>query len=92
MSQIIYEERYPQETPEEPAYAPEGWKVPDMSFVEFMRREYENRFSIPIPDRENGGITYQGGCRYKKTGHDHHPGAFEDEEEQRAYASMRECE
>ena len=58
MSQIIYEKKYPQETPEEPTYAPEGRKIPDMSFGEFMRRGYENRFSIPIPDRENGAKAF----------------------------------
>lgn len=92
MSRIIYEKKYPQDTPVEPVYSPEGRKVPDMSFGEFMRRGYENRFSIPIPDRKNGGITYQGGYRHKKTGYDYHPGAFEDEEKQRACAAMREDE
>lgn len=58
MSRIIYEKKYPQDTPEEPVYAPEGRKVPDMSFGEFMQRGYENRFSIPIPDRENGAKAF----------------------------------
>lgn len=54
MSRIIYEKEYSKETPEEQTYAPEGREIPDISFEEFMRRGYGNRFSIPMPDRENG--------------------------------------
>lgn len=58
MGHIIYEKEYPKETPEEQTYAPEGRKIPDISFKEFMRRGYENRFSIPIPARENGAKAF----------------------------------
>ena len=58
MSHIIYEKEYPKETPEEQTYEPEGRRTPDISFEEYMRRGYENRFSIPIPDRENGAKAF----------------------------------
>ena len=54
MSHIIYEKEYPKETPEEQTYEPEGRRTPDISCEEYVRRGYENRFSISIPDRENG--------------------------------------
>ena len=54
MSHIIYEKEYRKETPEEQTYEPEGRRTPDISFEEYVRRGYENRFSISIPDRENG--------------------------------------
>ena len=58
MSRIIYEKEYPKGTPDEQTYTPEGRKIPDISFEEFMRRGYENRVSIPIPDRENGAKAF----------------------------------
>lgn len=58
MSRIIYEKEYPKETPEEQTCEPEGRRTPDISFEEYMRRGYENRFSIPIPDRENGAKAF----------------------------------
>ena len=58
MSRIIYEKEYPRETPEEQTYELEGRKIPDISFAEFMRRGYENRFSIPMPERENGAKAF----------------------------------
>lgn len=58
MSRIIYEKTYPKETPEEATYEPESRDRPDMSFEEFMRRGDENRFSIPIPNREHGAIAF----------------------------------
>lgn len=58
MSRIIYEKEYPKEIPEEQTYEPEEQRIPDISFKEFMRRGYENRFSIPIPDRENGAKAF----------------------------------
>lgn len=58
MGHIIYEKEYPKETPEEQTYEPEGRRTPDISFEEYMRRGYENRFSIPIPDRENGAKAF----------------------------------
>lgn len=58
MDHIIYEKEYPKETPEEQTYEPEGQRIPDISFEEFMRRGYENRFSIPIPARENGAKAF----------------------------------
>lgn len=58
MGHIIYEKEYPKGTPEEQTYEPEGRKIPDISFEEFMRRGYENRFSIPMPERENGAKAF----------------------------------
>lgn len=58
MSRIIYEKEYPKGTPEEQTYTPEGRKIPDISFEEFMRRGYENRFSTPIPNRVNGAQAF----------------------------------
>jgi len=58
VSRIIYEKTYPKETPEEATYEPEGRERPDISFEEFMRRGYENRFSIPIPNREHGAKAF----------------------------------
>ena len=58
MGHIIYEKEYPRETPEEQTYELEGRKIPDISFAEFMRRGYENRFSIPMPERENGAKAF----------------------------------
>lgn len=58
MCRIIYEKEYPKETPEEQTYEPEGRRTPDISFEEYMRRGYENRFFIPIPDRENGAKAF----------------------------------
>lgn len=60
MSRIIYEKEYPKEnpTPEEQTYEPEGRKIPDLSFEDFMRRGYKNRFSTPIPNRVNGAQAF----------------------------------
>ena len=58
MSRIIYEKKYPKETPEEQTEGLEKQRIPDISFEEFMRRGYENRFSIPIPHRENGAKAF----------------------------------
>ena len=58
MGRIIYEKEYPKENLEEPIIEPEEQKVLDISFEEFMRRGYENRFSIPIPHRENGAKAF----------------------------------
>jgi len=55
---IIYEKEYPKETPKEQTYAPVGRKIADISFEEFMQRGYANRFSIPMPDRENGAKAF----------------------------------
>ena len=58
MSRIIYEKEYPKESLEEPILEPEEQKVLDISFEEFMRKGYENRFSIPIPHRETGAKVF----------------------------------
>ena len=58
MGHIIYEKEYPKETPEEQTYEPEGRRTPDISFEEYMQRGYANRFSIPMPDRENGAKAF----------------------------------
>ena len=58
MGHIIYEKEYPKETPKEQTYAPVGRKIADISFEEFMQRGYANRFSIPMPDRENGAKAF----------------------------------
>lgn len=58
MSRIIYEKEYPKETPEAQTYEPKERRTPDISFEEYMRRGYENRFSIPILDRENGAKVF----------------------------------
>ena len=50
MGHIIYEK--------EQTYAPVGRKIADISFEEFMQRGYANRFSIPMPDRENGAKAF----------------------------------
>lgn len=57
MGHIIYEKEYPKETKEQ-TYAPVGRKIADISFEEFMQRGYANRFSIPMPDRENGAKAF----------------------------------
>lgn len=58
MSRTIYEKEYPKETPEEQESKLNERKIPDIPFEEFMRRGYENRFSIPISDRENGAQAF----------------------------------
>ena len=58
MGHIIYEKEYPKETPKEQTYAPVGRKIADISIEEFMQRGYANRFSIPMPDRENGAKAF----------------------------------
>lgn len=58
MSRIIYEKKYPKESFDEQAIVPEKRKEPDISFEEYMRRVYENRFSIPIPARENSAKAF----------------------------------
>ena len=58
MGHIIYEKEYPKETHEEQETRLNEWKIPDISFEEYMRRGYENRFSIPMPDRENGAQAF----------------------------------
>lgn len=58
MSRIIYEKKYPKETPEEQTEGLEKQRIPDISFEEFMRRGYENRFSTPIPNRVNGAQAF----------------------------------
>ena len=57
MGRTIYEKEYPKETKEQ-TYAPVGRKIADISFEEFMQRGYANRFSIPMPDRENGAKAF----------------------------------
>lgn len=58
MSRIIYEKKYPKETPEEQTKGLEKQRIPDLPFKEFMRRAFENRFSIPIPNRVNGAQAF----------------------------------
>lgn len=58
MGRIIYEKEYPKESLEEQMTEPEEQTIPDISFEEFMRRGFENRFSIPIPNRVNGAQAF----------------------------------
>lgn len=59
MGHIIYEKEYPKETPKEQTYAPVGRKIADISFEwNLCRGDMQIRFSIPMPDRENGAKAF----------------------------------
>ena len=63
MSRIIYEQDYPKEAFEEQANEPGKTEKRPISFEDFMRRGFENRCSIPIPDRKNNAKAFIAAAR-----------------------------